>query len=278
VALAMRRRRWLWLARGLAVAASLFLFCPSSRADAVAKLVDALNGARSYKVRIQAAALLGRLRDARAGQALVRSAASDSSPLVREIAVKLIAHSPAGERLPAGSVRQALKQALSDDDSGVRRQAAASLAELQRSAGAHAARPVRTGPIVVAVGSVGDRTGRASRALRERMRAQMRGLLQRQSGLQLAELGAGDVVFLVDGSISKLTMSLGGPDVEAACAVDLVVSRPPRGIVTVASGEAIVQKPRRYYQPVLRERMEEEAMDNAVRGAHETLAQFLATQ
>jgi hypothetical protein len=129
----------------------------------------------------------------------------------------------------------------------------------------------------VAIGVIGDRTGRASAALRERMRAEMRALLSRQSRIQLSD-GTAGVTFLVDGTISRLSLSQGGPDVEATCAVELVVSRPPRGIVTVASGEAIVQKPRAHYRAILRDKMEVEAMENAVRSAHENLATFLEGQ
>jgi hypothetical protein len=141
-----------------------------------------------------------------------------------------------------------------------------------------AGRPTRAaGPTTVGIGGIGDRTGHASRALRDRMRAQIRSLLEREPSLQLLD-GNANVAFLVDGTISKLALSQGGPDVEAVCAVELVVSRGDRGIVTVASGEAIVQKPRSHYQPMLREHMEQEAMENAVRGAHENLARFLAAQ
>jgi len=281
----MRRRRLLCLLRGLAAGAAASLWSPSpSWADTVSRLAEALNGARSYKVRVQAATLLGRMRDPRAIEALSRAAASDPHTTVRVVALKLLGRGALAGRIPFQLVRQILNRSLKDPDAPVRRQAVAWLAELDRgvpdtglAASTSARSQPRTGAVTVAVGSIGDRTGRASRALREQMRAQMRVLLSRVPRVQLSESSAG-VSFLIDGTISKLTLSTGGPDVEAVCAVEMVVSRPPRGIVTVASGEAMVQKPRSHYQPALRDRMEAEAMEHALRSAHDNLARFLEGQ
>jgi hypothetical protein len=277
----MRRRRALSLLRGLAAVALASL--PGRRllaADQVGRLVDALENARSFKVRIQAAVLLARLRDPRAGEALSRSAAADPAAIVRAVALRQLLKSALGDRTPLATARLAAQRATSDPDASVRRQASTSLAELDRAAGggrSSSRLAPRGGPTTVAVGVIGDRTGRASPALRERMKSEMRALLSRQSSIQVLD-GPSGVSFLVDGTISRLTLSLGGPEVEAVCAVELVVSRPPRGIVTVASGEAIVQRPRSHYQAVLRDKMEQEAMENAVRSAHENLAQFLEHQ
>lgn len=254
---------------------------PALAADTVAKLIDNLQNSRSYKVRVQAAALLSKLRDPRAAEALVRAADSDRHPTVRAVAAKQLAKSAAAGRVPVETARQTLTRVQRDPDPGVRRQANSSIADLDRAAsggGRPAARPARGGINRVAVGSIGDRTGRASRAMRERLRAEMLSLLQTTPRVEVASSSAGGLHFLVDGTIAKLSLSQGGPNVEATCAVDLVVSRPPRGIVTVASGEAIVQKPRLHFQPVLRDKMEMEALEHAVRSAHQSLAQFLAGQ
>jgi HEAT repeat protein len=279
-----RRRRLLSLLRALAAAAAALVLVKVARAaDAVGKLAEALGSSRSYKVRAQAAALLGRMKDPRATQALVRAAASDPHPVVRVLVIKLLARSALVDRVVASVARQALSRALHDEEASVRRQAAASLVELERGASPGRERPSGRaqaqprGPTMVAIGTVGDRSGRASRALRERMRAEIQSLLRREASIQMAEPTAPGLTFLVDGTISKLTLTSGG-EVEATCAVELVVSRPPRGIITIASGEATVQKPRSHYRPVLRDRMEMEAMEHAVRSAHENLARFLAGQ
>jgi hypothetical protein len=200
---------------------------------------------------------------------------------VRVVTLKLLARGAAAGRLPVSVARQALNRALQDSDAPVRRQATTSLAELDRGnadPGLSARAAPRPSAVnIVAVGSIGDRSGRASRALREQMRAQMRALLAREPRVQVSDSQTG-VTFLVDGTISRLSLSQGGPTVEMLCAVELVVSRPPRGIISVASGEAIVQKPRAYFHQAARERMEADALEHALRSAHENLAQFLANQ
>jgi hypothetical protein len=273
----MRRRRSLRLLRGLAaVALALFASHRLLAADQVARLVDALYGARSFKVRVQAAVLLARLRDPRAAEALARASASDPVGIVRATALRQLAESALADRAPRLVARQAVERALRDPEAVVRRQATTSLAELDRAGGR--SRPqARTGPTTVAIGAIGDRTGHASPALRERMRAQMRSLLAGQSTIQLID-GTSGVSFLVDGTISRLNTNQSGLDVEAVCAIELVVSRPPRGIVTVASGEATVQRRRSRSAALLRDQMEAEAMEHAVRSAHENLARFLEGQ
>jgi hypothetical protein len=239
-------------------------------AEAVPKLVDALGGSRSFKVRVQAASLLGRIKDPRAFQALVRAAVDDPHPAVRAVAVRVLARN----RMESDQARLAVTRALTDRDPGVRRQAAISMAELQR---ASAAAAPGSGPVVVAVGGIGDRTGRASKAFRERVRSEIRGLIARESRVRLAELGSPGVGYVVDASIAKLNFAPTAMDMEAVVAIELVVSRPPRGIITVASGEAIVMKPKRHFRANLRESMELDALEAAVRSAHENLSQFLAT-
>lgn len=207
--------------------------------DPVGRLVDVLGTARSFKVRLQALALLARNSDPRAHQAIGRAAVSDRHPMVRKVALRILAKNPGGATLSGGK------------------------------AGRRAT--------LVAIGNMGDRTGRSPRVFRDRMRVELRLLLEREPAVKIAEASAAPgVSYIVDGTISKLDLATGGPDVEAVCAVDLVVSRPPRGIVTVASGEAVVQKPRRQFQVALREKMLEEALENALRSAHENLARFLA--
>jgi hypothetical protein len=276
----MRRRRLLCLLRGLAAVAAASWWAGPVAADTAGRLVDALDNARSYKVRVQAATLLARLRDPRVAEALARAAASDPHTTVRVVTLKLLARGAAAGRLPMSVARQTLNRALQDSDAPVRRQATVSLAELDRGnpePDPSPRAPARPSVTTVAVGSIGDRSGRASRALREQMRAQMRALLAREPRVQISDSQTG-VTFLVDGTISRLTLSQGGPTVEMLCAVELVVSRPPRGIISVASGEAIVQKPRAYFHQAARERMEADALEHAIRSAHENLAQFLANQ
>jgi hypothetical protein len=276
----MRRRRVLRVVGALLAIATIARRALAARVprspEAMARLVHELGSARSYKVRIQAAALLARVKDPRAYQALARAASADGHPTVRAFVVRTLGRNPGGDVVSGQQARLAIGRAMADRDPGVRRQALLSMGELERRLSVGA--PARRQSTVVAVGPMGDRTGRAPRALRDRMRAELQALLGRQGKIQLADTSAPGVTFVVDGTISKLSVDTSGADVEAVCEVQLVVSRPPRGIVTIASGEAIVQKPKRYFRPAMRERMETEALDHAVRSAHENLSRFLAAQ
>jgi hypothetical protein len=168
---------------------------------------------------------------------------------------------------------------MNDRDPSVRRQAGAALSALDRSFPVAAPRPpVRSTGTVVALGTVADRTGHASRAFRERVRAQMLSLLQREPRIQVAALNDPGVGFIVDGTIARLQVGQNGPGLEALCAIELVVSRPPHGIVTVATGEATVEIPRAHFHQTTADRMQDEALDGAVRSAHDSLIQFLRAQ
>jgi hypothetical protein len=230
-------------------------------------------------VRVQAAAMLGRMRDPRATRSLSSAAVSDPDPLVRGFCLRLLAKNPGTD--PMGKLAEAaIRRGLSDRDPKVRADAEVALGEWQRAVGRPAAArpPARTAALQVAVREVGDRTGRAPPALREHMRAAIEGHLRSSSSVRVAAPTAPDAAFVVDASIKRLDTQSHGPDMEAVCAVDLIVSRPPRGIVLIASGEALVQKPRVQFRPIMRAQMEEEALDHAVKTAHENLSRFLAEQ
>src|SRR4051794_18027962 len=145
--------------------------------EAVSKLSDLLSNSPSFKVRVQAASILGRMKDPRAGQALARAASADPHPLVRVLALRLLAKNAANDRNAAPQARVALNRGLDDRDASVRRQAQSSLAEMDaRSAASRS----RSGVTVVAVGSIGDRTGRATAAFRDHLRSEIVALLGRE--------------------------------------------------------------------------------------------------
>jgi hypothetical protein len=284
----MQRRSWARLSI-LASVLTLFLSilapaASASGADALGRLSDSIEGSRSYKVRIQAASLLTRFKDPRVLEVLARLAASDPEPMVRAFAMKLLARNPGGD--PQGKrAREVLTRGLEDRVIAVRRQAGVSLAALDKLTASTAGfgappaqRPARSGPMAIAVGRMGDRTGLASRAFREHMRFKVIGELQKEPNIRVADASEADLMFMVDGTIQKLDLATGPTDVETTCAVELIVSRPPRGLVLVASGEAIVQKPRAQYKAHQRSRMESEALEHAVQSAHLNLLRFLETQ
>src|SRR2546423_1039580 len=131
----LARRGLLRVLRAVAFAAPLWIVGrgDADAGDAVARLIDALEGARSFKVRAHAATLLARLRDPRALPALMEATLHDAHPAVRAAAVRLLARVARGETAAAQQVRPVIGRALGDRDPVVRRQAGAALAELERS-------------------------------------------------------------------------------------------------------------------------------------------------
>lgn len=259
-----------------------FLLIPSLcwAADEVGRLLDVLGEARSFKVRVQAINVLSRLRDSRIAPALGRTATADRHNYVRLYALRALAKytrdDPGNER-----TRSVLQRAQRDRRSDIRREAARLLADLAtRGRAARAQAATAPGPVVVAVGAISDRTGRARPQLRLLMRnaliSNLRGVRQVSVVSSLAIDARPS--YVVDGSIARLTHGTSGTDVETACAVQLVISRPPRGIVMVASGEASVLRPRAQFRPPMRDAMESEALEHAVASAHENISRFLTAR
>lgn len=241
---------WIWaVASGLSVEA--YGRAPTRRAT-LAGATTALASDRSEKVRVQAALVLGRAGDARAVPALQRALA-DPSPLVRAMAAKALGHLGGEESRPA------LEVAARDAHALVRRHATAALESL-------AERQVRA-PVVVQ--PMGDRTLKASRELRERMRGFVADELR-----ELGKMGGGG--YTVDGAIKILSHSERSDMIEVKCGVELVLSRGGKAIVMMSSGEAIVQRQRRQFQPGAQASMEVEALRHAVRGASAELRQHFA--
>lgn len=268
----------------------LLAFAPPASADTVAHLVRELGGAPSFKVRVQAASLLARVRDPRVLPALTRALASDHEEVVRAFVASVLGPLEVPPDQEA-SLKQALERAARDPSARVRRaarRALQGLAAASRRAGANgkalasstavAPRPSAPGRIKILVGQFGDRSGRASPTLREHVRREVMQRLVTQRRVALADKLDPDVTFVVEGSIKRLQVATVRSDVEATCEVDLVLSRPSRGIMMVASGEASVQRMRAHFKPQQRSALEEEAVAYAVQSAHDNLAQFLERQ
>ena len=270
-----RRRGALLAAAAAAVLVPRLLWA----ADEVARVIESLRRARSFKVRVQAATVLARMKDRRVVPELGRAATSDRHFTVRMVALGLLARAP-GRGVDPDTVRALIRRGLQDRRSEVRAHAARSLRELERNlAGPAPTAPSKPRQLVVAVGAVADRTGRASPELKARMRRALILNLRGERQLMVQEVINPQVEasYVVDGSISRLDHNLSGMEIASTCAVQLVISRPPRGIVMVASGEASVLKPRSQFRASLRGAMESEALEHAVKVAHENLARFLAT-
>lgn len=246
----------------LLVATAAFVLLPAvswatragSRDDFSVATSDLL-GARSEKVRTQAALVLGRRHEARAVPFLLRALA-DLSPVVRAMAAQAL-----GE-LGDETARPGLEVAANDKSPFVRRRATAALAALSAN----------QAEAVVTVKSMGDRTNHASPELRQHMRQ----VVSRElSGFKRHAPGG----LAVDGAIKVLGVSTRADMVEVKCGVELILST-GRGnaIVMMTTGEAIVQRQKRHFRPATQSAMEQEALEQAVHGASSELRDHFTAQ
>jgi HEAT repeats len=237
---------------------------------------DSLGHDQSFKVRVEAALILGRLRQVRSVPVLI-GALRDPQPGVRSAAADALGQ--IGSLLP----RDALVAALHDPEPSVRRAARAALHRLgtaddlgPHEPGEAAIRPHTVAKPSFEIKAVGDPEHRAGPALRSHMRDFLVDQLRPFGDIDPSEHRG---TYAIDGVIKSLSQATTRRDVEVSCAVQLVVSRQPSGgVFMLTNGEATVQKPKLQWKPQLRPSMELEALEAAVRGASEDLVSQLARQ
>ena len=235
----------------------------------------------SYRVRVGAALVLGRLRKPHSVPFLIRALGSDANPAVRASAAASLGQI----RDPAA--HDALVRAQQDASPMVRRAADKSLRELPDPnrhvpPPAVVARHVRP---AFEVKAMGDRSHHAGPALRQRMRDVVTAELSPVGDVAGANMGTPAAFpnpapgYVIDGVIKNLSFAMHPDRVEVICSVQLVISRQPAGgVFLLTSGEAVVQKPRHHFRIQNRPSMEVEALEGAVRGASEDLRRHLAQQ
>ena len=275
----------LLLLAGLALGAAYARPARAGQQPRIEDVEESLAHDRSYKVRVSAALILGRLHQTRSIPALI-SACKDPQPAVRASAVHALGRigSPIGRDAvvkatqdPVPAVRHVAREALKLFDRGEATAAAPPppppATEGRR--GTPAIRARAGNRLLLEVKPMGDTSRHAGPALRSHMRDFLVDQL-RPVGDPAAREHEG--AFAIDGIIKDLTMGSHGPDVQISCAVQLVVSRQPGGgVFLLTSGEATVLKPRRQWKPQQRAGMELEALESAVRAASEDLVRQLAS-
>jgi HEAT repeat protein len=261
----------------LLAALALVAICQAAQAEPAAKIEDveeSLARDPSFKVRVEAALILGRLHLVRSVPALV-GALRDSDPGVRAAAADAL-----GE-IGAPLSRDALVAALRDPEPSVRRAARVSLRRMgsgddgvRPAPGEADIRPHATTVTSFEVKPIGDPGHRAGPALQSHMRDFLIDQLRPFGDVDPGERRG---TYAIDGVIKSLSVESTARDVEVSCAVQLVVSRQPAGgVFMLTNGQATVQKPKRQFRPQLRPSMELEALEAAVRGASEDLVSKLA--
>jgi hypothetical protein len=255
-----------WSLVALAVAG---LGSSTARADRVDDLSQALIADTSWRVRLQAAVVLGRLHDVRGVPALMR-ALSDPLETVRGMAAQVLGD------LGDPQAIAALQRAQRDPSAFVRGQATVALGKLQGSPPPPSAR-ASAHALHVEIGGVGAKTAQASPEMTRHLREFIVRELAQTPGLTLE--GAPSKGFLIDSAITSLSRRNTDSFVEITCEVSLIVGRlPSKAMVMMTSGGATVQAPRAGFRPERERALEVDALEGAVHGAHENLLAFLRSQ
>jgi hypothetical protein len=198
----------------------------------------------SYKVRLQAALLLGKLGDKTAVSPLVK-ALGDENRTVRGMAAQSLG------RLGASEAASALKGTLQRErDPFVRGQIEKALAALGPPPGDGGGRGGGKGRIYLTFGSFSGGARLADAGLLEALRSALRRELTKLTGVTFSlESGeeksfgkSGRLGFLIDGNVTRLDDGLVGGAVEINCDVKVMVARwPSKSIILWTNAGAAVQ-------------------------------------
>jgi hypothetical protein len=260
-------RRWV---AGLALVGALAGPAASrARADRIDDLAHTLESDPSWRVRLQAVAVMGKLGDARAVPALIR-ALGDPNETVRGLAAQVLGD------LGGSSAVSALERSRRDSSAFVRDKASAALVKLQPSR--MAAAPAAPGATHIEVGSVGLKAKGAPPEMKDQLRTMIERELAHTAGVTMA--GPPVSGFRIDGSITNLSRKTTDHFDEISCEVSLIIGKlPDKAMVMMTSGGATVQAPRASgLNKAQLASLERDALEGAVKGAHENVLTFLRTQ
>jgi rhodanese-related sulfurtransferase len=252
--------------------------------DRIPGLIETLTTDPSYKVRVSTALVLGKLRDRRAVPALKKVLATDGHYAVRATAAQSLGQIGDAAAIPA------LEQAAAGDSHDfVRARAQSALTILHAAAGKRVPAPVSAATprgkerYYVGVGGMADKSKRGGPEMIRRMREFVVRELERTPGvtMHLDPAGKGKKLkaFTLDGMITEIKRSQSRDYVEISCEVSYVIGvYPTRSIVMMTSGGATIQTPRGQFRPHQERAIQVDALENAVKGAHQNLVAFLQKQ
>jgi hypothetical protein len=255
----------------LSFAIFLTLLTRTARADRVDDLCRSLTTDPSWRVRLQAAVVLGKLHDARAVPSLLRALA-DENETVRGISAQVLGD------LGDGAALSALQRARTNDSSTfVRDKASQAVTRLEAAVAKNAAPAKQPGKVHVEVGGIGVKPRHVSPELAVRLREFIIREFEKTPGLTME--GKPISGFLIDSSITEVSRRITDSSVEITCEISMIVGRlPSRSMVMMTSGGATVQAPRLGLRPEKEKELQIDALEGAVQGAHENLVAFIKTQ
>jgi hypothetical protein len=268
----MRRpARW----SAVSIVVTLLLGAPAW-ADKVDDLMQTLSSDPSYKVRVQAALVLGKLGNRRAVPALIK-ALKDSNATVRAVSCGALA------KLGDGTAVDPLKEAAKDGESMVRQAAEKALQQLQ------ATPPPSTGKAryYINIGGVANKAKlggpEASKLVREVLQKE----LSRTPNITVTWEGAGapDAAALkkrkmtgyyLDGSIIRLSTSTSGNSAEISCDLKMFIATyPAKSMIMFTSGGAAVQTGA---SARAEEAGRRDCLEAAAQAVHQNVVTFLKSQ
>jgi hypothetical protein len=265
----------LGLLTGLLAVASPSVSMATGAAGAASKtgeICRSLGEDTNYKVRVQAALVLGKLGDASAVPCLL-AALRDPNKTVRAMAAQALGQ--VGDASALDSLRGLFQR---DADAFVRTQAEKAMAMLSGPAGAPKKLKMylNFGPFT---GGVKTAAGDPVKIVHDTLQAEL-GKLPVVSLTPTADAGKnganGAMAFWIDGNVTRLDEAAGGTSSEISCGVKVMVARwPSKSIISWTSAEASVQAGVR---PRDRETARRECLEATAAQLAEDLAKFLKAQ
>jgi hypothetical protein len=229
----------------------------------------------SWRVRLQAASVLAKMRSADALPVLERLL-TDENESVRGVAAAGLGELAHADNVDLARVRMDLDRALRDRASVVREHARTALAKL-KSGEPSKGHPRGDGNMHIAIGGVGAKPKHVPPELTRRLREFLVREFSQTPGMTLD--GQPVSGFLIDSSITALTRRTTRDWLEINCEISVVVGRlPSKAMVMMTSGGATVQQPKGELSPERALGLESDALEGAVKGAHENLLAYLRAQ
>jgi hypothetical protein len=243
---------------------------PSAHVD---EICHTLTDDSNYKVRVQAALVLGKIGDARAVQCLSRALA-DQNKAVRALSAQAL-----GQIGDAAALEPLRALAKRDPDPFVRNQTEKALALLAGPGGGgkRAKMYLNFGPFT---GGLKSAAGDPVKIVHDTLEAElgklpMVTLTPTAGGGGKAAAGGGNA-FWIDGNITRLDDVASAGSSETSCGVKVMVARwPSKSIISWTSAEATVQAGAR---PRDRENARRECLEATAGQLAEDLAKFLKAQ